>query len=458
MKQALKKFLPPVVWDWYFSLWAFMSAVRYGFPSHRMTVIGVTGTNGKSTTVDLIHRILREAGHTVFSTSSLRFKTNDTEQVNNFKMTMPGRSFLQRSLKEAADNGVQYAVIEVTSEGIKQMRHKFIAFDIAVVTNVTPEHIESHGSFDQYVQAKTKLFAATAKNPFKKSIRKTSIININDDHYQQFVRVPTQQFYAYGIYEHTPRERFEEFFKTMKCAEDVEKIECFNLHNLVMARDVVVTADGSTFSVYNQDIALKLLSLFNVYNALAAMAVGKCLGVDLDTIERAIEKASHPPGRMDVVMAEPFPVFVDYAHTPDSLEKVYRFVHTQYKEAAMVCVLGSAGGGRDKWKRPQMGKLAGEFCQQIILTDEDPYDEDPSEIIHAVQSGIPAGVPVSVVVDRRAAIHQALAAARSNGSAAVVVTGKGAEPWMCVAGGKKIPWDDRQIVRDEWNILNTHAE
>lgn len=170
-------------------------------------------------------------------------------------------------------------------------------------------------------------------------------------------------------------------------------------------------------------------------------------GINLETCKKALEKVEEIPGRMELVISEPFKVFVDYAFTPNALEKVYQTLKP--KNGKMIAVLGSCGGGRDKWKRPVLGKIAAKYSNQVIITDEDPYDEDPIEIINQVAKG--AGDKAVKILDRREAIRKALKLAQSGD--VVVITGKGCEPWICVAKGKKIPWDDRKVVREEFQKL-----
>ena len=185
---------------------------------------------------------------------------------------------------------------------------------------------------------------------------------------------------------------------------------------------------------------MKLLGEFNLYNAAAAISVGLSQGINLEICKKAVEGFEGIPGRMELVISQPFKVFVDYAFTPNALEKVYQAVKPK------ICVLGAAGGGRDKWKRKVLGEIAGKYCENIIITNEDPYDENPMEIIEQVANG--AGPKAKKILDRREAIREALKLA--NPGDTVIITGKGCEPWICLAGGKKIPWDDRQVVKEEF--------
>jgi UDP-N-acetylmuramoyl-L-alanyl-D-glutamate--2,6-diaminopimelate ligase len=188
--------------------------------------------------------------------------------------------------------------------------------------------------------------------------------------------------------------------------------------------------------------SFKLLGKFNLYNAITASEIATSQGISLEICKKSLEKAEGIPGRMEVVIKKPFTVIVDYAHTPEALEQAYKSIVEKNKR--MICVLGACGGGRDKWKRPVLGKIAAKYCQEIIITNEDPYDEEPMEIIEQVAEG--AGNRAKKILDRRDAIRQALRLAK--GGDVVIITGKGSEPWMCVEKSKKIPWDDRQVVKD----------
>ncbi len=416
MKSLIKKFIPLFLLDWYHLSLSFLGAVLYQFPSRKLRVIGVTGTNGKSTVVHLITKIMEEAGFKTASLSSIKFKIGDREWQNTLKMTMPGRFRLQKFLRQAVDAGCQYVVIEVTSEGIKQHRHRFIKFDAAVITNLTPEHIEAHGSFEKYKEAKGRLFRA-CKN--------IHIINADDPNAEFFLQFPAKQKISFAIYR---------------------------------SRTAIINNRSSTAINLN----LRLPGRFNLYNAAAAMAVGLSYDIDLAICRKTVESIESIPGRMEVVIKKPFRVIVDYAHTPDALRKVYETLRNskpQNTNSKTICVLGACGGGRDKWKRPELGKIASQYCDAIILTNEDPYDENPQHILNQIESGFSQVLnPKSrtpnhmKILDRREAIKKALSLAKMGDT--VIITGKGSEPWMCVAGGKKISWDDREIVRDEFSKLN----
>ena len=420
MKEIIKKLVPQFVLSWYHLSLAFLGAVIYSFPSKKIKVIGVTGTNGKTTTVNLTARVLEEAGFKVAALSSIKFKINSKEKENVLRMTMPGRFKIQKFLREAVAAGCQYAVLEVSSEGIKQHRHKFIDFDAAVFTNLTPEHIEAHKGFENYKRAKGELF---------KAAKEIHIINADDKSAEYFLSFPSKGKFLYGLNEST-RENF------------------------VLAQNIETNDSGISFEVRGVLFNLKLLGAFNIYNSLAAICVGLWQGVDFETSSRALAKANLIPGRMEEVISSPFKVFVDYAFTPAALEKVYQSLKP--KEGKMIAVLGACGGGRDKWKRPVLGEIAARFCDEIIITNEDPYDEEPEKIMEEVADGVKnyklQTTNYKLIVDRREAIREAMKLAEPND--VVVITGKGCEPWIFVKGGKKIPWDDRQIVREEFTRLN----
>lgn len=427
MKNFLKKLLPDFLLGLYHFSWSFFSALLYGLPSRKIKVIGVTGTNGKSTVVHLISETLVQAGYKTASISSIRFKIKENVWDNKLKMTMPGRGEIHRFLRQAVNQGCQYAVLEITSEGVRQFRHSFIDFETAVFTNLTPEHIESHKGFENYKRAKGKLFQAVKPNG-------KIVVNLDDNNAGYFLGFPSGKKFGYQISGEKTREQ-ESVFPDLK---------------IVSAENCRLAAGGAKFFVNSQEFNLNLLGKFNVYNGLAAVSVGLAENIPLETIKTALEKVKGIPGRLEIVKKEPFVVVVDYAHTPDALEKVYQTVK-QMNPSRIIAVLGAAGGGRDKWKRPEMGRIAGQYCDYIILTDEDPYDEDPSRILSEIRAGISDArfsfSNLCEILDRREAIKKALALAEKGDI--VVITGKGCEPWMCLAKGKKIPWDDRRIVREE---------
>lgn len=410
---AIFRLLQPV----YHFLLSFLAALTYGFPSRHLFVVGVTGTKGKTTVVELCHRILEESGAGVASLSSLRFRIGARELPNLRKMTMPGRFFVQKFLHQSLRAGCRYAVLEVTSEGIKQFRHRFISFDAAILTNVAPEHIESHGSFERYLRAKLDLF-------FRLPREGIAIINRDDQNAGRFRASTRARVVSYsneGISVHSR-------FSPVTAAE--------------------IKSAGLRFELAGTSISSPLLGSFNLSNVLAASALGLAEHLTLEKIASAVKKVEGVPGRMEILQEEPFWVVVDYAHTPDSLKLVYAAVRKIQEERGgkgrLVCVLGAAGGGRDRWKRPVLGRIASQMCERVILTNEDPYDEDPSAILAEIGRG--ATLPYETILDRREAIRAALSGAER--ADLIVITGKGAEPWIMGPNQLKTPWDERVVVRE----------
>jgi UDP-N-acetylmuramoyl-L-alanyl-D-glutamate--2,6-diaminopimelate ligase len=429
LKEIIKKIIPPVVLGWYHKALALVANVFYGFPSNKMVVIGVTGTNGKSTTVHLVAKMFEGAGFKVGSTSTVGFKIADKEWLNKKKMTMLGRFALQKMLRQMVKTGCKYAIIETSSQGVEQFRHLGVNYDVAVFTNLTPEHIEAHGGFENYKKAKGKFFQHLTAKPKKnidgKAVPKTSIVNIDDEHAKYFSEFSADKKYGYSI----------------------------NSSSNIRAENIETGSGGFRFTVNGINFKINLPGGFNIYNALAAICVGMSQGLSLDIISKSLEKVSGVPGRMEFIdEGQKFKVLVDYAPEPASMAKLYetvRSVQFLAPGSKIIHVLGSAGGGRDKARRPILGKLAGENSDYVIITNEDPYNEDPMEIINQVAVGAVGekeGVNLFKILDRGEAIAKAISLAREDDL--VIITGKGSEQAICVADNKKIPWDDRAKVRE----------
>jgi len=425
---SIKKLIPPKVLNTvrppYHYFLALIGAVFYRFPSKKIKVVAITGTKGKSTTTEIVNAVLEEAGFKTALANTLRFKIGEEEKRNLFKMTMPGRFFLQKFLGQAVGKNCDWAVIEMTSEGARQFRHKFIDLDVLIFSNLSPEHIESHGSYENYVKAKLKI-----ANSLANSSKKRRVLVVNND------------------------DKEAEKFKAVKNTEKV-------LYSLKDAVDLKLEEAKSVFVWQNQRIETKLIGEFNVYNILSALTFAKAIGIDLEKTARAIQKIEKIRGRVEKISTDGFDVYVDYAHTPDSLEKFYRAFEGRRK----ICVLGNTGGGRDQWKRPEMGRIADKYCDQIILTNEDPYDEDPKKILDEMITAINKE-KLKIIIDRREAIHEALNQAKNNLRVSetlrlktvVLITGKGTDPFIMGPQGTKIPWDDAEVVREEIEKLGSRV-
>jgi len=411
-KKCIPKNLFRALQPSYHNILATLGAIRYGFPSRKLYIIGVTGTKGKSTTAELVAAILEEAGHTVALSSTIHFKIAGETKPNLYKMSMPGRFFMQQFLARAVKEDCGFAVIEMTSEGARLNRHKYIELDTLIFTNLSPEHIESHGSFEKYRDAKLSLRnALIASRKTKKNI----VVNKDDEHAEHFLNVP----------------------------EDVQKLT----YSIKNAEPYATNERGILLTFEGTSIHSPLSGTFNIYNILAAATFTRSLGIPLDVIKRAIEKLAVVKGRVEKVEeGQHFGVIVDYAHTADSLEKLYR----SFPENGKICVLGNCGGGRDASKRPLMAKIAEKYCREIILTNEDPYDEDPQAIVSQMKEAMTEKKP-EIIMDRRLAIRHALHRAQDHDI--VLITGKGTDPYIMGANGTTTPWSDEQVAREELRKL-----
>lgn len=386
---------------------AVTGTIIYRKPSRHIYVIGITGTKGKSSTTEFVNAALEGAGKKTAVLSTIRFKVGDTTRPNKFKMTMPGRFFTQKFLRDAVDAGCEYAIIEMTSEGARFYRHTGIEMDALIFTNLSPEHIESHGSFKKYKQAKLRLVNHLANS--NKPVR-LSIANIDNEHAHSFLISPIEKNIGYSL-----------------------------KHVHILSE----TPNESVIEYAGEKITIPLPGKFNISNALAALALATELGIPVSESKKGIEALSLIRGRVEKInCGQNFTVIVDYAHTDDSLRKLYE----TFPSSRKIAVLGSTGGGRDGWKRPVLGKIADEYCQEIIITNEDPYDEDPEKIMNEVVGGVTSHAPL-LILNRREAIAKAISMANEGDT--ILITGKGTDPYIMGPNGTKEVWDDAEVVREE---------
>lgn len=433
MKSLIRRLLPESIVSLYHLVLAELAAFWYGHPSEKLVVIGVTGTNGKSTTTQFIGRMLEHAGHRVGWTGTASFKVGDREWANDKKMTMLGRFQTQRLLRDMVRAGCTHAIVETSSQGLAQHRHVGINYDVAVFTNLTPEHIEAHGGFENYKKAKGKLFAALAKGRRKDGREKIAVANIDDPHAGYFLSFGADKKYGFGI----------------------DSASALPAVIPVVAKNLRMDAGGSAFDLDGREFRLKPVGRFNVYNGLAAIATCRALGISWDVARDAAGRLESVPGRLEAVgEGQPFSVIVDYAYEPAALTAAYEALRL-LPHGRIIHVVGSAGGGRDVARRATLGQMAAERDDVVIVANEDPYDDDPMEIVRQVADGARAkkteGVDLFLVLDRQEAIDKAVALAQPGDL--VLLTGKGCEPVMAVAHGKKIPWDDRAAARKALHAL-----
>lgn len=406
----------------YHKVLAVIAAIYYRFPSRFLNVVGVTGTKGKTTTTNLIASVLTEAGLKVGMTSTVMFQIGDLKWTNTSKMTTLSPFFLQRMLRQMVDQGCTHAVLEVSSHAIAQNRIWGINFDTAVLTNMGEDHLEYHGGFENYLRTKGLLFARLNRSNRKSRVPKVSVLNKDDQQFAYFDQFLVDREYTYGLSSGT----------------------CY-------ASKMQLTPHGSKFLLHvpNHEIEIdyKLPGDFNVYNALAATSVALSYNINLPVIKTALEKAVAVPGRFEMIdCGQKYSIVVDYAHTHESLEKLLG-VYKELTQGKVYLVFGATGGGRDKAKRPKMGAVADKMADVVIVTDDDPYEENEWQIIEEVSKGInrKEGDRFWKIPHRMEAIRFALANAVEGDT--VIVAGKGAEQVQAI-NGKRIKWDDRQVIRE----------
>lgn len=407
----IKKIIPIQVFGLfqpaYHYLLALVGAIIYRFPSRKIFVIQITGTKGKTSTAELVSAILEEAGFKTALLGTLRFKIGDKTEMNKFKMTMPGRFFVQQFLRKAVRKKCDYVIIESTSQGVLQFRHKFIQSNALIFTNLSPEHIESHGSYKNYRKAKLEYVKALEKSNKK---RKILVVNEDDKEAPKFLQNNIREKYKYSI-------------------KDAEPF--------------ALKKTGLTMTFNNTEINSHLSGKFNIYNILAAATFAKTQSASTNTIKKTLEKFEGIRGRVERIKeGQNFTIIVDYAHTADSLEKLYE----AFPNSKRICVLGNTGGGRDKWKRPVMAEIADKYCSYIILTNEDPYDENPRQILEDMTKGI-KNTEYKIIINRREAINKSLSKAKTGDT--VLITGKGTDPYIMGPNNSKLEWDDASVVREE---------
>ncbi len=408
---TIRRFIPKPIFNFFQPAYhwtlAFLAALIYRFPSKHIKVIAVTGTKGKSSTVEILNAILEEAGYKTMVSNTIRLKIDNDSKPNLYKMSMPGRFSIQRQMRQAVNAKCDYAIIEMTSQGALFYRHLFIDLDALIFTNLSPEHIEAHGSYENYLNSKLKIARTLSKSA---KPNRTLIVNSDDKETHRFLECGADRKITYSL----------------------KDVEPYN-----------VKKEGLEFTYDRKNIHSSLSGQFNLYNILAAIKATQSLGVSDDVIINAVEKFKDIPGRVQKIESDKgFEVVIDYAHTPDSLEKFYQV----FQNSRNICVLGGTGGGRDSWKRKEMGKIADKYCAEIILTNEDPYDEDPKQIVDQVAQGIAAHKP-TIIMDRREAIREAIKRAKPGDS--VLITGKGTDPYIMGPKGIKIPWSDAQVAEEE---------
>ena len=426
--KSILKYMPESAFLLYHRVINAISVIQHGRPSRQMTIVGVTGTNGKTTTTLLIRDVLRAASVKTGLLGTTEITIGDEVVPNDMHTTMLGRGVIHMQLKRMADAGCKVAIVETTSEGIKQYRHEGVEYDIVVFTNLTPEHLQAHdGSFEKYKEAKMTIFKDLHKQFRKEGVPKVIFANADDEHGKDFLAPEADKKISFGVE-----------------SGDV-KPEKLNVR------------DRITFSLRGKEgteeqYTVPLPGRFNVYNVLAAILVLKELGLEYEQIAGGLKRIPGIPGRMEVIdEGQNFRVFLDFAHEGVGIQNAFGALQEFRKEGhKIIGLVGGIGGGRDRRNRFEIGKHGSNLTDMLIVTTQDPYDDDPGEIIDDIVStakeNLTLGETLFTEIDRREGIRKALALAEKND--VVIIAGKGVELTM-IMKGETIPWDERQIVRNE---------
>lgn len=402
---------------------AVLACHYYGYPSAAMKLIGVTGTNGKTTTAHMIEAILRQAGHSTGLMGNIGMKI-DGELVETDALNTKEPHKLQAALSRMREAGTEYAIMEVSSQGLAMGRVLGCQFRTAVFTNLTRDHLDFHGTMDRYLQTKGQLFSGLG-NGFAPdgARRKFAVLNADDPASAYLREVTAAQTITYGI--------------------DAEAD--------VMARNVRLTSHGTEFELasFAGDVPIKLrmVGTFNVYNALAAAACALAEQLPLPAIREGLERLAGVPGRMEIVdEGQPFLVLVDFAHTPDGLDKTLSAIR-EFAQGNVIAVFG-CGGDRDRAKRPEMGRIAARHSDFVIVTSDNPRGEEPAAIMAEIERGLSNGGPgaqaYELIEDRRRAIGRAIELAGSGD--VVLIAGKGHETYQLLRE-RTVRFDDREVAR-----------
>lgn len=420
--RLLEKLIPKKIYKFgqptYHWLIAVVGAILYGFPAVKMTTLGVTGTKGKTSTANFIYTVLHESGKKVGLVSTANIKIGEKEMVNKYHMSMPGRFILQKLLRDMRKAGCEYVVLEVTSEGIKQFRHLGLFLNVAIFTNLSPEHLASHGgSFAKYRATKMRIFKRSFIRPLE-----LVILNRDDENY---------------IY-------FEKIAKNKKVREI--------LYSLTEVKNIEENNSGVSFNFKEENYKLNILGRFNIYNALPAILLRQEYGVTKSKIKEGLKALQLIPGRMEEIKeGQDFQVIVDYAHeklSMNSLLDTAQQLKTK-KENKIILVLGGDGGGRDEQRLYDMGEVAGKKADLVIVSNSDPYFDDQHTLAKKIASqaekqGKVFERDLFIILDRGQAIEKAISLAKSGD--VVLLTTRGSLTTMSVQG-KKLKSDDRVLAR-----------
>ena len=434
-----KALIPQNIKNLYHLAQAVLANVMYGFPSRKLKVIGVTGSDGKTTTVQMIARILEEAGKSslggsasggkVAVASTINFKINGNEEKNLSHYTTESSFAVQKFMRKAVESGCEYLVLETSSHSLDQYRVWGIKYQTAVITNVTREHLDYHKTMEKYRQAKCKLFENA----------KIAIVNLDMEKPEEYMKYAKDKVFAYSI----SNNKFP----------ISNEIPMTNVQ-IIKAENIELGIQDARYIIQDTNFKLNLPGEFNIENALAATCVGLSENIDLETISKALEKIKGIPGRMEAIPnGKGLNIIIDFALTPNALDKLYSLLFSIKKEDTKIIAVFGSCGERDRGKRPIMGEIVSQSADLMIITNDEPYHENPEQIIEEIVTGIKNKKEDETfwkIPNRREAIRKALEIAKNGDT--IAITGMGAEESM-VVGDKKIPWNDRQVIEEELQKL-----
>ena len=426
MKKIISELTPQPIKNIYHLFRAKKAIKKYNNPSQNLKIIGVTGTDGKTSTSTIIYEILKAAGKKVGLITTISAKIGDEEYPTGFHVTSPDPEDLQKFLKKMVDAGLEYVVLETTSHGLYQNRVYGIEYIAAVYTNITHEHLDHHGTYDSYLRVKARLMKQTnTQTGF-------SVINHDDQSYEALQKRSNKlelKSYTYGL-------------------SEISDIYAADINEEVNKTEFTTNFRGEEWN-----IQMHLPGRYNVYNALAAITVAIRLGANKEEINKGLNQLLSIEGRWEVLQSTPFKVVIDFAHTPNALYNVLKYAQEENDHGKLFVVFGSAGK-RDKTKRPLMGESAGTFADISILTAEDPRGEDVIKICKEIAVGLQEKNKVEntdyfIQPDRKTAIEMAINMA--NPGDTILITGKGHEGSMNLDGNTEILWSD---VNETEELLN----
>ncbi len=386
----------------------------YDNPSESLKLIGVTGTNGKTTSASLLYDLFRLLGHKVGLVSTVNIRIQ--HKILPATHTTPDAISINRILREMLDQGCTYVFMEVSSHALDQNRTNGLLFDVGVFTNISRDHLDYHPSFDEYIKCKKKLFDSLSE-------RSHAIVNFDDVHGEIMTQDSKAKIHSYGL-------REERTFKGKMLENDIS---------------------GLTVEIDGIQLTSRLIGEFNVYNLLVAYSVANCLGEDPMTILTLLSNIKAPEGRFEYfVSSSKVTSIVDYAHTPDALENVLKTLNSLRKADQKIITVFGCGGDRDKGKRPLMGNIASLYSDHVIVTSDNPRSEDPESIIKDILKGIKLTQQSKVlsIADRKEAIKVACTMVESGDM--ILVAGKGHEKFQ-INGAEKVHFDDLEILIDFFN-------